>query len=427
MDSIAYIGSAKGLIESGRLQYAHSPGYPGVGIIFGLSNLFLDLPMDRVSIYTCAIIGSLSVPLMYLFAFRFTKNKRIGLITALLLMVNPLHWSLSEQALGDVLSFFFLVFSAYMLTFNNRVRILSALVFGVAIAIRLTNILFFPFYLFLLVRERKINYILAGSILSLTGFFFYIPAYLMHGFEYFLSPVVYNRFFPKLFLSIKDYLLDIFCVSLSTAFIPLTLFGIAIILRDRKYFHLTALALWIFPYFFYFGNIITFSARFFLPIIAPLLLLMAVSLSKIEKKAGMLLVLFIITQSMGYIYPVLDSRATHSYQEEFALFVKNNTEEDSLIIVSEERAFISYYGNRTTIPTNVSLTESYLKEGKPVYLISSAFFTRGGREKEEKFKENFNFTLIGTKLNEDFHHKSIYSGFFDEYLYELKLKNTTKS
>ncbi len=426
MDSIVYVNTASAIVDSGRLHYAHSPGFPGVGIIYGLSNLFLDLPIEKVSIYASVFIGSLSIPLTYLFVYRFTRNQGIALITALLLMVNPLHWSLSEQALSDILSFFFLILTAYMLTFDNGMKILSGIAFGIAISIRLTNILFFPFYIFLLFKEREIGSLLKGSILSFTGLLFYFPVYLLYGFEYFTSSAARNKFVPTLLPKIKDYLFDIFSVSLSTAFIPLFLFGMTILLKKRRYFHLSALILWIVPFFFYYGNVLTVAARYFIPIIPPLLILISFGLKSIRKNARMLLIFLILLQSIGYIYPVLDSRSTHSYQEEFALYVKNNTETNSLLVVSEETAFIQYFGNRTAIPLNVTLTKSCLMEGKNVYVVSSAFFKRGGEEKEVEFRGTFNFTLVGTRLNEDFHHRAIYSGFFNESLYKLRLKNESK-
>jgi hypothetical protein len=133
----------------------------------------------------------------------------------------------------------------------------------------------------------------------------------------------------------------------------------------------------------------------------------------------------------GFMYPMLSFRHQYNGEKRFALFVKDKTEENALIIAMDESPFINYYGKRKTISHPVMAPEkvggvitqikTYLHNGIPVYLIESALTY----DQEEAFckavNENFELSYVGQALNENYHKPEIKFDLWNEKLYKLGL------
>jgi 4-amino-4-deoxy-L-arabinose transferase-like glycosyltransferase len=141
-------------VQHGML-YAHSPGYPGymvLGRAFYLVYSFLTRATSEQSmILLSAIFGGLLVVPVYLL-IRTLLGKKEAIIGSLFVILNSYLAEMSAQAMSDISSAFFVALAASLLYFglskkNNKVILLSAAVYGFSIAIRLTNLVLFPFFI----------------------------------------------------------------------------------------------------------------------------------------------------------------------------------------------------------------------------------------------------------------------------------------
>ncbi|MEW5693757.1 MAG: glycosyltransferase family 39 protein [Candidatus Hydrogenedentota bacterium] len=180
-------------------------------------NRFLPLFMNHHNIdYPEALYNYLSLPVIYLFGlnifstrltsaiisifsiittYLFTKelfNKKVGLITAILLTVSPWHFQFSRIAFRAILLPFFTTLSLYLLLKslkNPRYFILGGLVLGLSlytysvsrVFIPLMLIIFFTIYIKDILQKENIKYII------LTLFLFFLI----------IIPVYYSSFFGK--------------------------------------------------------------------------------------------------------------------------------------------------------------------------------------------------------------------------------------
>jgi len=127
----------------------------------------------------------------------------------------------------------------------------------------------------------------------------------------------------------------------------------------------------------------------------------------------------------------------HSYnsKKRLALYLKEKTEDNAIIIAMDDIPFIEYYGNRKGIPhpigdsakTDAFIKEisRYLKSGIAVYIIQSAF-QYGDRYLERKLLDNFNGRIIGEKSCEDYHVAEVVSNTYQEKIYKIMLKRPSK-
>lgn len=127
----------------------HAPGYP---IYIFAGSLMARLTGDAVTglALLSAILGALTVVPFYSLAREFA-GPRLGFVTSLLLVVNPLFWTFSESALSDVPSVFFvtlLAWLAYRGRSSDRAFLWAAAVASLAIGMRAANVAFLPMLAF---------------------------------------------------------------------------------------------------------------------------------------------------------------------------------------------------------------------------------------------------------------------------------------
>ena len=141
-------------VEHGTL-YAHSPGYPGYMILgrafYLLNSLLTGANAAQSMILLSAIFGGLLVIPVYLL-IRTLLGKKEAIIGSLFVILNPLIAEMSAQAMSDIASVFFITLAVSLLYFglskkNDKIILLSAAICGISVAIRLTNLLLFPFFI----------------------------------------------------------------------------------------------------------------------------------------------------------------------------------------------------------------------------------------------------------------------------------------
>lgn len=125
----------------------HFPGYPVYMSFCWLVHLFTDSDILALTI-PGAVFGSAAlIPLFYL-AKRMFSNE-VAWLTAFIYVVNPLCWLQSEKAFSDATGLFFIILSAQLLFFACTTRayafrylIMSSVMLGICLGIRLS---YFPF------------------------------------------------------------------------------------------------------------------------------------------------------------------------------------------------------------------------------------------------------------------------------------------
>ena len=134
------------------------------------------------------------------------------------------------------------------------------------------------------------------------------------------------------------------------------------------------------------------------------------------------------------VYPIISYRHDYSGTKEFANFVKENTEENAVIMSNDLGFFIQYYGNRTKITHprsgNDQEIQQFIQELKDynakeisVYSTEEGF----GIDPEGKvltaIQENFDVLLVGEQENEWYGGSSLELKKYNEKLFKLVSKN----
>ncbi len=133
------------------------------------------------------------------------------------------------------------------------------------------------------------------------------------------------------------------------------------------------------------------------------------------------------------MYPMLKFRHTYNGEKQFALYVKEKTEDNAIIITMDDGPFIEYYGSRRVvnhpigdqrkIDEFINQINEYLIKKVPVYLIESGLRYDPERIFKNALFGNYNVNVIGEKLTEDFHRPELKFQTYYEKLFKIGLKN----
>jgi len=419
--------------------------------------------------------ASLSICFFYLFIKELLNSKKAAFYSSILYSFLPPFFSVSTFGRTDhIFSLLFFFISFWLLVKyikeNNLKIYLSSLAFlGLAISTRFPEFLMFLVYLLILfifgeriwiekknlkVKKKVITEVgLAIIIPTVVFFIFYLP---------FIGEVI-NRiilhatteqfgkwagiYSPYLVISLR-YLFK----SLSFWGIALSIFGTIILFRNRKYKEILIFTFWFLIMFIFFGNQVTVAARFLITSMIPLLILtsyfiteflnffqsfLKINISSFTSNSiQLILVAILIYLTFLPVYPILEFRHNHNMQKEFAMYLKNITEDNAIILAKDEGIFLRYYlgsTNRsiTSFPSTCNSTkmkeffekmDSWLEENRSVYIIETGLAYDPCRLFLNTLLQNYNLTLVGKHLNEDWHHKSIYPGLFEERVFKITKK-----
>jgi hypothetical protein len=237
-------------------------------------------------------------------------------------------------------------------------------------------------------------------------------------------------FSPVLIMSLKDLK-----SSLPLLLIGFSLFGIIKMFFKVNLFLPLFFLFW-FLLIFYFGNTSCYAARHLDIVTIPLCVFASYVLSTFYSKDKLIaisLIIYFISSMLMFMYPILIFRHRYCGEKEFALFVKEKTEDNAMIISMDEGPFIEYYGKRRVIShpigDSVKIEEfideikEYLKNKVSVYLIESGLSYDPGEHFQKNLFENFNVSIIGEKLTEDYHIAEIKFHDYYEKLFKIELKN----
>lgn len=200
------------------------------------------------------------------------------------------------------------------------------------------------------------------------------------------------------------------------------------------------LFLWLFFFIwlmliFYFGNINSYVARYLdLPIIAVYVFAgYALSeLYKTYKIAALSITIYCVLCMFIFMLPMLEFRHRYNGAKQFALYVKEKTKDNAIVIAMDDGPFIEYYGHRRTLGHPIGDTlkinnlvgdiNKYLKKEVPVYLIESGLAYDPGMLFKNALFGNFNVSIVGEKLTEDYHRPDAGLRLYYEKLFKIEPK-----
>ena len=407
-------------------------------------NIISDI--DYILNLTTIIFASLSIGILYLFIKKLTSNNRLAILTSILFSLNPLFLSVTVYAKSHALAFFFAILSAYCLlkyieTGKLSDKIIFIIIFAYSFSIRNTNLYYaFPFLVLTLLFKAK-HFKLKNRLINLS-----LPIAISIILYFILNTsfVIYEASANKIILNDLGQMILLFYFSIEYLYSMLTILGIFIlvltiyaVIKVKKYRHILLFSLiWFLPYYLIISLIPTSSARFFIPILLPLMLSLSIGIEYVyskNKALSIILVIFLLMLFAIKVTPIISFRHNYCAPKEFALFAKNMTEEGSYIISNDEGSFINYYANRKTIgypkfadKTQLSNTlkryYSLLKNNKTLYATGKILFMIDSDNSSYKtLNQNFILEYKGSALNEDYHHSEFSLKKRNESLYQIKL------
>lgn len=459
-DSVDFAIQAEKTVGEGKIHYAHGMGFPGMailnGLAYGLDTLIRGAQSAELSITLLSILfGAASIIILYLFTKELTQNRFIAFTAALLFSVTPLFLSVTTFALSHGASVFFSLLALLLFQkaeqkgpkWKYSLVILSGLTLGFAVTIRITNVLYVVLIPLLYFKpELKLK----GLILYnpkikeaiLTAAFFLTPLILVFLLLYwpkistagisFITATAGSVQWLGIYSKMPRFLLGGLTRSVSPIGWVLMLGGIICSLKLKRYSII--LLVWFVIFAIYFLNLSgTVALRHLIPLLIPICIYIATALDWIKDKnkiiAALIIVILLLTMLMP-MYPILDFRTQYCGNKEFAHYVEQNTEPNSVIIAMDEAIHIIYYTNRTTlgpprdgndkkIKIFVNKIDRYLDHNTPVYIIGTAFTYDPGRKVRQAVLNRYNLTVIGSSLNEDYHNKAMFDGKFEERLFKI--------
>jgi len=291
------------------------------------------------------------------------------------------------------------------------------------------------------VYARKLKYVLAATLPFCLLFSFLFYGYLfkvIHN-SFSFGPATCSVFFglfsPILKLACKDIL-----TGVSALVLILFILGARKMIADKKLFLTLFFFLWL-MIIFYVGNISLYSARYLDIVVVPIFVFAGYyvrDMYKIYKIIAMVTVLICVLHMLFFSSKMLATRHLWCGPKEFALYVKDHTEPDAVVIAIDEYPFIEYYSHRTTLVPRVSMDRrdvvefnrklsGYIRNDTPVYLISSAFAYDDRTGLRKNLLTNFELYFIGEKFNEEFHRPEFSLQTFKERLYRLNPKTRERN
>ena len=460
-DSVDFAIQAERTVEELKIHYAHGMGFPGMailnGLAYGTDALIRGTQSAELSITLLSIIfGAAAVVIFYLFTKELTQDRFIAFTAALLFSITPLFLSVTTFALSHGASVFFSLLAIYLFQkseqkeqrWRYRLIILSGLTLGFAVTIRITNVLYAALILLLyfnpkfeqrelILEKPKIKEIILTGVLFitpliLTFLLLYWPKISTAGLG-FITATAESVKWLGIYSQMTLFLLNWLNSSVILLGWILMLGGLVYSLKAKRYSII--LLAWFVIFAIYFLNLSgTVSPRHLIPLLIPVYIYIATALEWVKSKnklvAAVIIVILVLAMLIP-VYPILEFRTQYCGPKEFAYYVQQNTEPDSVVIAVDEWIHLKYYANRTTLTHTqdgndtkilefLDRIDNYLDNNTPVYIVETGFSYDPGQKIQKSIVTNYNLTLIGSHLNEDYHKKAMFDGRFEERLFKIQ-------
>lgn len=445
-------------IADWSLHYSYGWGAPGMIIILGFFYLIDHLitgvmSAERAYFFVTFLSAALSSVVIYLLV-RKLSNKFVAASSSLLFSVSAIWLTSTTYPKTHSLAILFSLLSGLFLLSASekksiRMMVLAGISAGIAMSIRPIDggfimIPLLMIYLHPKIKDRQV--VLDKGKMSMKNMAaLVVPVFL----------VLFILFLPRLIEA--GGIGDVFAFSgaetrggwmglyssqlpQSLAFMTKTatylgwaaaLLGILYLLKKREAYLLASISAWFLVFFLYIGNLAVVDARFLIPAIPPLCIMMAFGAMFVYEKhrvAGIIAVLLLAILMFSVGYPLIKARHEYSGQKEFAQFVEYSTQPDSLIMSGDNYVFINRYGHRQTIyfgnqEKTMNTILAKLLNGTHVYAVESSFPFMSQYERDTLSKY-FLVGYIGDAENEVYQFSALELRRYREKLFEIKLNES---
>lgn len=152
---------------------AHQPHPPGYPLYIFIGHIFYFFIGDSLTTFTLisAIFGTLALIPTYLIS-KEIFDERVGLLSAVLLSFAPAQMLFSEVVMTDIVSLFFVTFTAYLLYLgirSTKYLYFGALMVGITAGIRMTDIIMVTMLLLILLYMKDLRKCFISGLLVLIG------------------------------------------------------------------------------------------------------------------------------------------------------------------------------------------------------------------------------------------------------------------
>lgn len=457
-DSVFLAQAVEKTFHTGVLSPAVQGRYGSVVVSFLVSLPFLisGLYSDFVINLSSILFHSLSVAVLFLFVRELFNDNRQAFYCALLFSFTPFYFIPNTYGKEHGTSIFFLILSFLLLyrgvnKKSSFLVVLSTLIFVFAITTRESVLVTVPLFLLLFFRPKiairplrlvfhqdslDVKLLISFILPLIAAFSFVLFIYLKDAIfrSIFLQNTTSSISFVGLLSANFFYALYALGQSIPMLVFILFILGIFKMVAARKLFPALFLLFW-FMLIFYIANTSSFVPRYLDIVIIPVYVFASYMLSKQYIKNRIItsaVVVYLVVDMFIFMCPMLIFRHQYNGEKRFALFVKEKTDNNAVIIALDDAPFIEYYAKRKTITCNVFdqkdidkfvLTISeYLRKGIPVYLLESAITSYDSEYFHEALFVNFGITIVGVRLWEDYHSAEEGFGLRYKRLFKVHLK-----
>ena len=447
--------NAEELIKTHQLTYQTGFGYPLVVILAAfftaLSKLYSIYDSVFAVNFMSVVFSSASVVILYFFV-KSQLEVSTAFFSGILFSMCPLFLGVSVYGTSHTPCIFFLLGGLYFLVnYLKKKQRCSLLLGGVSIglmaACRLQDMILMtvPILYFLMSDNKRIegneaqgslfrsfgDCLLFLSVVALVAVAFHFPyligeskdIYRSQLSDFILHGAVQN--FRGLFSDSMKYAFTKLVYNFTYLGLLLAILGAWILSVNQVKFMRFLVVWFLIPLIFY-GNLYSSVSRFFIISCIPLYVFIGVAISHLYRKSKVIKIvsifcfLFIMYKPFFSIYPILKLRHEQAFIPEYVRWVKDNTEDNAVLITIDFNLFYSYYGPMELMgrPIEVPLMhitienldnfrnslDAKFHEGIPVYITDYGLHIYDYLNEFSRYMENnYDLIEIGSKLNESWY------------------------
>jgi predicted membrane-bound mannosyltransferase len=459
-DAVKMVNGVEKTVETGEFHSWFRSGSEIINLILYLPlNALFDVEKaDFTARLTNAIFGSLAVAVLFLLTHLLSGRIFAGLSAAVLYSVSPIFLAVSTIAKVHGVEAFFILTAIYLVfrfhETKSRIALsLSAACMGFTPWVRESGLVFLPIYaLAYLKPELRLDrrpvrfpaYALAPANLAAAlvplaavlgaGMYIDIVERIQH--QVMSALATNNASFIGLFSHVLTKALHDAWINFGLPVAGLSIAGLALLLlRERNRFLAAFLLGWL-ATVFYFGNLHSYGARYLTVVSIPVYILSGLTLSmladhrhRMARPGAFSLLALAAILSFLSAYPRIEYRSRISGPKDYALWLKEQTPPNAVIIAMDDSVFIEYYaglrckhhpiGDPQAMKVWVREVRELLANGTPVYAVGDGLTYDHRQLFRRTLLNNFRLEQIGSHLTENYHRAELRFTFYDSPLIQL--------
>jgi hypothetical protein len=419
-DSVEFAELTQRWANERVFTYAHSPGYPI--LIHSYTGFYLIvrdfLDIEATLALTHAIYGLATLLLFFCFYKRSIGNEKAK-NALFFLSLCPLFLASVFIIQSDITSLFFMALA--LLLSELSAPLLASFALSLSIGVRIANALMTPYFILKYRKDRREAILLLAVPIILTLFFYDLWG---AGFNLVFGAKDYARSKPEYFMLSLPSTYDYFSGSLTPPGLLLAGIGLVTLVIKKEKERLLLLGSWFLPMFLYYSGLAVYRDKYILPLIPVLIILSAEAVSFISSsiRSKWISNIAVLSVSLWMLFSfagVYVPRQQTCPAKEFATSLRSVVA-DSAVISCDYDMALRHYANITTIGFDLANVRSILLSGKSVYTTVEGLVCV--KNQLESLMQEFNFDIIATFTNENYHDAFLVRRLYNEQVYEVSLR-----